>query len=119
MATDLKLDSDNDLVFENNDLVFITEGEEVVQSCNIRLRTWQGEWKQDVTVGMDMDQLFSASTSYAHKEALLRKVVYETFGIRKIYKFDLYLDKATGVMYVDMVADTIYTEQEFLTLSIT
>ena len=115
---DFKLTASHDLAFENEDFVIVEDGTEVAQNCTIRLRTRQGEFKMDLTAGVDYDELFSASTSMAHKEALLRKVVYETTGVSQIHKFDLVMDNESGTLYIDMNVSTTFADNEILTLTL-
>jgi hypothetical protein len=114
---DFKLLESGDLDI-TGDLQLIDKGAEVAQNCSIRLKTILAEWHQDVSLGMDLEELFAVSTSNAHKEAMLRAVVYSTPGVSKIHKFDLIYSKQDMRLYVDMVVSTIYAENKLITVMI-
>jgi len=109
MAVDLKLSAAHDICIENGDLVLVTDGAEVAQSCKIRLLTVEAEWILDFQIGLPwFDRIMKVSTSLAEKEGLIKNVIRDTEGVRSVVSFELGFDFENHAMSVEHETDTIY-----------
>jgi hypothetical protein len=109
MATDLKLSATHDIIIQDGDLVLVTDGEEVAQSCKIRLLTIEAEWVLDFLLGVPwFDKVMKVSTSLNEKEGILKNVIRGTEGVLALVTFELGFDPVAHSMSVDFEADTVY-----------
>jgi hypothetical protein len=109
MSTDLKLNAEHDIYLENGDLVLATDGEEVAQSCKIRLLTVEAEWILDFLLGLPwFDRIMRVNTSLAEKEGYIKNAIRETEGVREIISFEIGFDFENHAMSIEHETDTIY-----------
>lgn len=109
MSTDLKLNAEHDIYLENGDLVLVTEGEEVAQSCKIRLLTVEAEWILDFLIGEPwFDRILRINSSLAEKEGYIKNAIRGTEGVREIINFELGFDFENHAMSIEHETDTIY-----------
>jgi hypothetical protein len=113
---DLQLASNNDLVISNGDISLTSDGTEVAQNAGIRLRTVKGEWVLDPSIGIDFELFFSSMTTMAYKEAIIRKVVYQTTGVKQINKCNLVTDQGNMTLYIDLEVTTDFATGQSISL---
>ena len=95
---DLKLGSDGDLVFENNDLVLVDGQEAIKQHLTMRLQEFLGEWFADSTVGVPwISEILIKNPSFLVVQEILKAVILDTPNITDIisFTFDLENREAT------------------------
>jgi hypothetical protein len=100
----------SDLDISTGDLAIVSGTEEVAQAYTIKLRTRLLECPFDLTAGIDYEKLFSAQTSMEYKKLMLRKALYEIYGVKTINSFELLMDKANFTLYVDCNVTTTYSD---------
>lgn len=109
MATDLALNAGHDIFLEDGDLVLVTEGTEVAQSCKIRLLTVEAEWILDFQLGLPwFDKIMKINTSLAEKEGYIKNAILGTEGVRQIIDFVLGFDFLAHAMSIEHETDTVY-----------
>lgn len=109
MSIDLELDTNQDLILTNGDLVLISEGEEVAQSFKIRMLHILGEWVFDYTLGVDwLGTMFSTETNKFQKDAVVREALLETQHVRRILQAEFFVDPIERSAQVEFTADTDY-----------
>jgi len=89
--SDLRIDSNNELVIENGDLVLTTsESDNVAQSIRQRLRTFKDEWFLDRTLGLPhLSTILEKNPNSALVTTLFKKIIIETKGVTKLNRFKL------------------------------
>lgn len=82
----------NDLIFENDDLVLVNNSDAIIQHLSIRLKFYLGEWFLDQRLGVPyFDKVFIKNPSLILIRTMFRDVILTTPGIISISKFDLNL----------------------------
>ena len=105
--SDIKIDSDGDLVLQETDLVLTTGQEAIEQHLTQRLRTFVGEWFLNNTIGIPyFQQIFKKQPDPIIVDSVLKKEIIETPGIAKLVDFELDLD-STRVLNLSFRAQTI------------
>lgn len=90
---DLKLGSDGDLDFENNDLVLVDDAAAIKQACAMRLRTFLGEIFSDETRGVPwFQEILIKNPSFLVIGELIKTTILGTDGVSDITKFVFDLD---------------------------
>lgn len=113
--SDIKLDSDGDILLEETDLVLTTGQEAIQQHSAQRLRTFVGEWFLNNTIGVPyFQQIFKKQPDPVIVDSVLKKEIIETPGITKLIDFELDLD-SSRVLNLDYKAQTI--EGDVITFS--
>jgi len=86
-----KLDTTTgDRAIENNNFVIISEAEEVRQRVETRLRTYQGEWFLDITLGVPYYQeVFEKNIPLSQIEAVFKDAIINTPGVTELVEFEL------------------------------
>ncbi len=111
MAKDIKLNTNHDILFENNDIVLLTEDEEIAQSIEIRLLFIKNEWTLDFLMGTQwFDVLFSTQFSDEFKKQYLKDIIIQTDGVIGIDNMSFVVDSATKKANITFTAKTIYGE---------
>lgn len=91
--SDLKTES-NDLVFENNALVLVTDQQEVKQRLEQRLQTFYGEWFLNTAEGVPYyEDILIKNPNSTLVEATLKSVITNTPGVDDLLEFELTYDK--------------------------
>lgn len=107
MSIDLELDSNQDLILTNGDLVLVSEGEEVIQSFKIRMLHILGEWVFDYTLGVDwLGVMFSTGTTKYEKDQVVRTTILETQHVRRVLQQEFFMDPLERSAQVEFTADT-------------
>jgi hypothetical protein len=110
---DLKLDENNNLVFENGDLVFTTGIDAVVQQCRIAMQMFQEEWFLNLDAGLPYWQsilgqkpavALQAAQIYIRRELLL------VDGVLDILKLEVTYERTTRTLKVSWQVDTEFGE---------
>lgn len=90
---DFKLDDNNDLIIENNNLVLIDGIDLVRQLLLERLRTFRGEWFLDVTVGVPYFQdIMKKGVNINSVSSILKDEIVGTPGVISLKSFELDFD---------------------------
>lgn len=101
-----------DFVFDaNGDLEMVSDGEEVVQHIQQRLRTYLGEWPYDLSVGVPwFQQILGARSNYQRgfSEQVLKTEILETPGVTRFVYFDFSFNEANRIGAFRFHVDTIY-----------
>lgn len=107
MSVDLKLDSNQDLVIENGDLVSVQDSNEVVQAIKTRLLHILGEWIFDYTEGVDwFGEMFDPSTPEEQKKAIIRNVIINTKHVRRVLGLEYFKDSVERAARIEFKIDT-------------
>ncbi len=108
---DIKLDASGDLEILGGDLTLIDESEQVAQNIKTRLLTIEGEWILDYTRGVPwFDKVFAPSTSIEERNALIKRAILGTKGVKAITKYEFAMDYIERTFYVSFEATTDYGE---------
>jgi hypothetical protein len=96
--TAFKLNNENDLVFEDGKLVFVTGAAAVRQHLQLRFQTFLGEWDFDQNLGVPWFQnILTKQTSFVVVNQILRDTILETPGVDELLEFSFELDRPTRV----------------------
>ena len=107
--SDLQIDrlTQNDLVFEQGDLVLVSGLEYVQQRLRIRLDFGQGEWFLDTAEGVPYkEQILVRNPDLQVISAILRDRILSMPEITRLTSFDLGFDNATGVLRLTFTCET-------------
>ena len=89
----VKIDSNNDIVFENGDLALVTGREEIAQILRHELRTFIGEWFLDTSIGIDyFGEVFTKRMDVANVDAMFKSKILSSPGVIELLEFTLDLD---------------------------
>lgn len=92
--SDLKT-QDNDLLFENNELVIVTSQQEVKQRLEQRLQTFLGEWFLNTSEGVPYYQdILKKNPNTGLVEAKLKNTITQTPGVDELLEFEFTFDRA-------------------------
>lgn len=108
---DLKLDSDNQVVFENGDLVFVSGIDAVVQQCRVVLQMFQGEWFLNLDAGIPYWQSILGEKTRAAIEAariFFRRELELVSGVDKVTKLDISYSGTSRTLTVNWQVSTIF-----------
>lgn len=111
--SDLQIDKQlqNDLVFEQGDLVLVTDLAYVQQRLRIRLDFAQGEWFLDTSVGVPYkEQILVRNPNLQVISAILRDRILSMPEIIRLTSFDLSFDNPTGVLRLTFTCVTPFGE---------
>jgi len=111
MSRDLGINqTTGDLKIEDGDLVIDTETDVIVANTRQRLLTILAEWYYDYTVGVDwFDEMFSTSTSYDQKVAIIKNEILKDPEILSISDFQFAIDPVNHEAEITFNATTIYS----------
>lgn len=105
----LKVDSENKLVIENGDFVWLEDDDAVTQLLGQRLRTFKNEWLYDTDLGVDyFGVVFPKGSTDREIYAEIRKVTEEVPGITGVLSMSLDHDTATRTLTVTLSASSDY-----------
>lgn len=107
---DLKLNAAGDLEISGLDLAYVTDGEQVVQRCQIRLRTFLGEVPLNTQAGVPWfeDILGVRPLDLNRVEAVLREQILKDKEIQSIESFVLNYTNSTRQFTLDFTCISIY-----------
>jgi hypothetical protein len=111
---DLKLDSEDDLAIENNDLVIIDGLDAIVQDLSTRLQFFQGEWFLDTRLGTPWFQkVLGKKPRLLIVKSVVRKAILTTPGVRSILDLNLDFEGVTRLLSITGRVNTVEGEFEF------
>lgn len=86
---DIKLNEDGDIAFSNGDATVTSVGaEDLAQRLLIRLRTFQGEWFMDNTLGVDWwNRVFGKNRSKVAVDAIIQTEIMKEPDVVQITSF--------------------------------
>ena len=103
--SDIALDSDGDLLIENDALVLVEGDDAIVQHLSIRFRFVLGEWFLDTRLGIPyFDEILVKNPDFSRVRGILRQTILTTPGIASIEKFSLQFDGAIRKLTVSFLA---------------
>ena len=98
---ELKLSTDNDLMFENGDIVFLHDYRETMaQNIRISLQTIKGEWFLDTGLGIPYFEIFGFSVSTQTLKHIFSEAVEEVKGVKKVEEIDVSFDSKNRTVQV-------------------
>ena len=104
-----KLDVYGDMPFGHGSSdYYVDEWKLVLQAIVTRLKLWQGEWYLDESYGTPWTQEILGKTNKSIRNAALKKVILETYGVEDLAKFVSKFDRTTRSYKVNFKANTIY-----------
>ena len=104
------VDSENNFVFTNGNLVVITDGAVVLQRVKHALSSFQGDWFLDEDLGVDWFGDIMTKPSDAGKiESILKSVILSVDGVKSIITFTVSsFNSTTRRLIINFTADTDY-----------
>lgn len=107
---DLKLDANGDLDLSGLGPAYVTEGAQVVQRCQIRLRTFFGEVPLNTQAGVPWfeDILGVRPLDLNRVEAVLREEILKDKEIQSIESFAMNYNNSTRNFTLDFSGISIY-----------
>ncbi len=108
---DWKINEDNELVFVNGDLVFVSGIDAVVQGCRIVLQMFQGEWFLNLDAGIPYWQSilgFKPSVAIEAARIFFRRELELVPGVDKVIKLDISYSGPTRLLAIAWQASTIF-----------
>jgi hypothetical protein len=108
MITDLGIDKlSKDLSVVDGDLQLVSELSEINQHVTTRLRFFYGEWVFDTSIGVPYyETILVPNPNLAQIEAVLKKTISDTNGVKDILDFSLSFDKDRRTLGVSFTAST-------------
>jgi len=104
---DLKLNSNNDLVIENNDFVFLEGVDYVKQKLSRDLKTFLGECFMDTTIGIPyFQEIFIKGTTINRIAAIYKAAILQTFGVIEILDFNMDYNNANRNLIIDFLVNS-------------
>jgi hypothetical protein len=110
---DLAIDENNDLVFKDGDLYFVTGIDAIVQQCRIALQMFQGEWFLNLDAGLPYwDKILGQKPSIALQamQIYVRRELELVDGVLDITKLETSYDRGTRTLRVTWAVDTEFGE---------
>ncbi len=105
---DLKLDNNHDLEV-TDDLAFIDDRAEVLQSVNIRILFIRFEWPYNYLMGIPWTTgMFDIRVPIIQKETFIIETILGTVGVRKMTTFVFNIDRDNKGALVTYEAKTIF-----------
>lgn len=110
---DLLLDSNNDLVFKDGDLVFSTGIDAVVQQCRIAMQMFQGEWFLNLDAGLPYwESILGQKPKVAIQAAqiYIRRELELVDGVVDITKLEVTYVRESRMLKITWQVDTEFGE---------
>jgi len=90
------LDESNDLVIKNNNFVMVSGDDEIRQRLLTNLRTFQGEWFLDTTIGVPyFQEIFIKNPNPETVASFIKNEILNTEGVDDIASFSIDYDAAS------------------------
>lgn len=108
---DIKIDSDNIIVFEKGDLVFTSGIDAVVQGCRIVLQMFQGEWFLNLDAGIPYWQSILGKKPAIAIEAariFFRRELELVDGVDKVTKLDISYSGSSRTLTINWQVSTVF-----------
>lgn len=77
----------NDLAVGNRDLQLVSEGDEIAQRLNIKLKIYQGEWFRDINYGIPWYQILSQSGNKEIIDNYIKAMILSDPDVESISKY--------------------------------
>ncbi len=106
----LQLDSKNNLIIRNGNLVFIDKADTVRQRVKNRLMFFQGEWFLDRDDGTPwFQQVFVTPVNLPRISSVIKQRILDTEGVKDITAFSVVdFDTDVRTLSISFEAETIY-----------
>ena len=105
---DIKLDENNDIAVENNDIVIITSAEEVRQRLLQNLRSFRGDWFLNLDAGVTyFENVFRKDYSIEVINTLLKDVILNTPGVMELLSLETNIDDTIRQLSVAFEVKTV------------
>lgn len=113
---DLKLDDNNDLVFENNQLVLVDGADFVKQLLKQRLQTFIGEWFLDTSLGIPyFQEILKKQVNINAVSNIFKNEILNTPGVIEMETFEL--DFTEGTRHLSLTF-SVRTQTGSITINI-
>lgn len=100
-------DSTGDLVVTSGQLLLISDGDSIKQAVRARLRTLQGEWFLDTTLGVPYEQqVLVKNPNIPALSAVFRSAIETVDGVDEVTELSLNFDAAERTLEVTFKAST-------------
>jgi len=91
----MKLDSNFDLVIQNNSFVLLNGRDAIAQHMRVRYSLFLGEWRYDTSVGVPYYQdVLIKNPQFVVVQEVLKKTALDTPGITDLYSFNFDLNNS-------------------------
>ena len=98
---DIALDTDGDILIEDDALVLVEGDDAIVQHLQIRFKFFLGEWFLDTRIGVPyFDEILIKNPDLNRVRGIYRQTILTTPGIASLETFELDLDAATRTLKV-------------------
>ena len=88
--TSIRIDINNDIQIDSNNLTLIGEREEIAQVLRQRLRVFKGEWFLDTREGIDyFGEILKKAPDPGQVDALLKNEILTSPGVIELIEFNL------------------------------
>lgn len=107
---DLALDAKkHDLIFADNDVIFIDNAERVAQQIKIQLLTFMGEWFLDITHGVPyLEYVLLKNPNFTLIREIFREQILSVEDVSGVVDIDLEFDDAARELTLYYKAETDY-----------
>ncbi len=100
---DLALNTDRDLLIENDDLEIIEGLDEIAQDLDTRLNFWKGEWFLDTRLGVPwLEKVLGQKPRLPVVKNVIRNVALDTPGVIAITDLTLEYESAVRTLSISM-----------------
>jgi hypothetical protein len=112
--TDLKLDANDDLLIENDDLVLIDGIDAIAMDMQTRLQIFQGEWFLDTRIGVPwFQEIIGQKPRLLVVKSIIRDAILTTPGVTNILDLELDFEGITRSLSISGRCGTVDGEFEF------
>ena len=119
MLRELAIGPDGDLRIENGNLVILEGAAALAQRIAVRLRTLQGEWVFDRTLGTPwLQSILVPNPRLDLIRSILNKRIRDTEGVARVLTLSLSVDRAAGVLFVSGRVEAETGEEAEIELSL-
>lgn len=114
--TDIKL-KNNDILFEDNDIVLISGDEETAQRLNIKLVALLNDWFLDINYGTDWRGLLSNRATKSLIDVTIKRIILSDEGVKSISSYRSTSSNGELSVYV-LIVSSLTSEQFSLEVSV-
>ena len=112
---DIKLDENNDIAIENNDITIISGTQEVRQRLLQNLKSFRGDWFLNLTSGVPyFENIFRKDYDIEVIGTVIKDAIINTVGVMELLDFDLSIDDSARTLNLSFNVRTI---DETITIS--
>lgn len=102
---DLKLNQDNDIDFQNNDIQMVSDVDEIIQNIKVILRTRLGEFFGDAEMGLDYSDILGKNYSEQYAVASIMDALLEDNRVSSVTDVNLTVQSRQLFCEVDFMID--------------